>query len=323
MSRFCALPLRLRIRHDRAFASILNGVPAGIGLVSVVAAALYSGWSGGLAMLGLFLGAVLLGRGLASGSWAIRARPMQWDWLGIDPQGQAWVATVAGLEREERYRIRVGADSRVFVHGVILVFSLPDQRTEQVLWLSARTVGADGLRRLRVWLRWPLDRPEKSSWRTRLIRVTSLVAGILGRSSESKEGEMPTAHSLPKVDHLLNDDPDHVYSEEELDAIEAVDPELALRLDRAQTFALRAQAEEPADGPIDEDAVRGAVEEARRILNQDGGDLEYLGLDERVVRVRLKGACVGCPRSTLDLKNVVERLVKARAPGVRAVSNQF
>lgn len=131
------------------------------------------------------------------------------------------------------------------------------------------------------------------------------------------------AQVMVDVSHLLSDDPDHVYSEDELDAIEELDPELALRLDRAQTFAAREAADVPADGPIDEDAVRAAIEEARRILMQDGGDIEFVELDGRTVRVRLKGACVGCPRSTLDLKNVVERLVRSRAPGVASVANTF
>lgn len=134
---------------------------------------------------------------------------------------------------------------------------------------------------------------------------------------------MNTPRQMAAVEHLLSDDPDHVYTEDELDAIEAVDPELALRLDRAQTFAQREAADVPADGPIDEADVRQAVEEARRILMQDGGDIEYVGLDGRTVQVRLKGACVGCPRSTLDLKNVVERLVRSRAPGVERVANTF
>lgn len=131
------------------------------------------------------------------------------------------------------------------------------------------------------------------------------------------------AQVMVDVSHLLKEDPDHVYSEEELDAIEELDPELALRLDRAQTHAAREQADVPADGPIDEDAVREAIEEARRIMMQDGGDIEFVELDGRTVRVRLKGACVGCPRSTLDLKNVVERLVRSRAPGVASVANTF
>ena len=126
-----------------------------------------------------------------------------------------------------------------------------------------------------------------------------------------------------ELERLLDPDPAHVYSEEELDAIEALDPELALRLDRAQAMAVRADAHKVAEGPIDPDAVLAAIEEARRILTQDGGDIEFVALDERVVRVRFKGACVGCPRSALDLKNVVERLVRSRVPGVSEVVNTF
>ena len=126
-----------------------------------------------------------------------------------------------------------------------------------------------------------------------------------------------------ELERLLVPDPAHVYSEEELDAIEELDPALALRLDRAQTMAARADKNEVADGPIDLDEVLGAIEEARRILMQDGGDIEFVELDERVVRVRFKGACVGCPRSALDLKNVVERLVRSRVPGVAEVANTF
>lgn len=126
-----------------------------------------------------------------------------------------------------------------------------------------------------------------------------------------------------ELESLLNPDPAHVYSEDELDAIEALDPELALRIDRAQTLAARAGERVVADGPIDLDEVLRAIEEARRILMQDGGDIEFVALEERVVRVRFKGACVGCPRSALDLKNIVERLVRGRVPGVAEVVNAF
>ncbi|OBS10726.1 NifU-like domain protein [Acidihalobacter prosperus] len=135
---------------------------------------------------------------------------------------------------------------------------------------------------------------------------------------------MDLAETQGTLDALLSDDPEHHYSEDELDAIEAIDPELALRIDRVQTQAARALAEgRPATGPIDLDAVRAAIEEARAILLQDGGDIEFVALEERTVRVRLKGACVGCPRATLDLRNVVERLVRSRVPGVAKVANQF
>lgn len=128
-----------------------------------------------------------------------------------------------------------------------------------------------------------------------------------------------------RLESLLSADPDHVYSEEELDAIEALDAELALRIDRAQTLAARARAAHApaASGPVDPGEVAAAVEEARRILSRDGGDIELVAIEGTVVRVRMKGACVGCPRSVLDLRNVVERLVKGRVPGVSAVTNVF
>lgn len=132
---------------------------------------------------------------------------------------------------------------------------------------------------------------------------------------------MPTDQE--RLEALLHPDPDHVYSEEELDAIEAIDAELALRLDRAQTLAQREAGDRPTDGPIDEARVRAAVEEARKILMQDGGDIEFVAIQDRIVQVRLKGACVGCPRSTLDLKNVVERLIRSKVPGVAGVANTF
>jgi toxin CptA len=142
-------------------------------------------------------------------------------------------------------------------------------------------------------------------------------------TTEHRLNYQSLAAGQDELERLLNPDPAHVYSEDELDAIEELDPELALRLDRAQTMAARAGEQQVAEGPIDLDKVLGAIEEARRILMQDGGDIEFVELDERVVRVRFKGACVGCPRSALDLKNVVERLVRSRVPGVAEVANTF
>lgn len=120
---------------------------------------------------------------------------------------------------------------------------------------------------------------------------------------------------------LLREDPAYRYSEEELDAIEAVDPDLAYRIARAQ--ALAPPVIEPEAGPVDPIRVAEALEEARRILMRDGGDIELAGIEGAVVRVRMKGACVGCPRSVLDLRNVVERLLRSRVPAVRQVLNTY
>ncbi|MGE4530090.1 MAG: NifU family protein [Acidithiobacillus sp.] len=64
------------------------------------------------------------------------------------------------------------------------------------------------------------------------------------------------------------------------------------------------------------------MQTVRHILNRDGGDIELVDIIDRDVRVRMKGACAGCPNSVIDLKQVVERIVGAVA-GVVSVSNTF
>lgn len=116
------------------------------------------------------------------------------------------------------------------------------------------------------------------------------------------------------------------YTEEELDALYETDPVAALRISREQ-HALRKQLEsagaDPDAPPPTEAQAREVVEEARRILQRDGGDLELVSLEAGVLRVRMKGACAGSPRAPLDFKNVVERLVRARLPGIRKVESGF
>lgn len=115
------------------------------------------------------------------------------------------------------------------------------------------------------------------------------------------------------------------YTEDELDALYELDPMRALRISREQALLekqLEAAVDPQAPEPAIED-VRAVLEEARAILLRDGGDLEFVALEEGVLSVRLKGACVGCPRAALDLRNVVERLVRSRYPRIREVRNTF
>ncbi len=127
-----------------------------------------------------------------------------------------------------------------------------------------------------------------------------------------------------RLRRLLHEDPAHLYSEEELDAIEEIDADLAFRIARAQALTQRfASGTSTEGGSVELGKVAEAVEEARRILMRDGGDIELVGVEGSVVRVRMKGACVGCPRSVLDLRNVVERLVRHRVPAVSKVENVF
>ncbi|MHB8346803.1 MAG: NifU family protein [Acidiferrobacterales bacterium] len=120
--------------------------------------------------------------------------------------------------------------------------------------------------------------------------------------------------------------PIRFFTEEELDALEQVDPDRAYRIARAQAMVERSRARTGApaltDAPPDAVKVREAVEDVRQILMRDGGDIELVNIQGSTVQVRMKGACAGCPNSVLDLKNVVEKVVLA-VPGVARVENTF
>ena len=69
-----------------------------------------------------------------------------------------------------------------------------------------------------------------------------------------------------------------------------------------------------------EEKVIRALDSIRPGLQADGGDLEFVKIDENnVVYVRLTGACGGCPMSTLTLKQGIERILKMQVPDVRSV----
>ena len=68
------------------------------------------------------------------------------------------------------------------------------------------------------------------------------------------------------------------------------------------------------------DKVVEVIETIRPMLQGDGGDIELVGVDEdNSVRVRLQGACKGCPGAQMTLKNGVERLLQEKVPEVKAV----
>jgi Fe-S cluster biogenesis protein NfuA len=66
--------------------------------------------------------------------------------------------------------------------------------------------------------------------------------------------------------------------------------------------------------------VEEALEQIRPMLRADGGDVELVDVtDEGVVRVRLIGACGGCPMAMMTLKEGIERLLKEEVPEVQEV----
>ena len=65
--------------------------------------------------------------------------------------------------------------------------------------------------------------------------------------------------------------------------------------------------------------IEGAIKKIRPFLQRDGGDIELVDVVDGVVKVRLKGACSGCPMSQMTLKQCVEKALKEDVPEVVSV----
>jgi Fe-S cluster biogenesis protein NfuA len=68
-----------------------------------------------------------------------------------------------------------------------------------------------------------------------------------------------------------------------------------------------------------ENKVKETLEEIKPKIQADGGDIELVAIENGVVKVRLKGACVGCPMSALTLKQGVESFIKKKIPQIKSV----
>jgi Fe-S cluster biogenesis protein NfuA len=69
-----------------------------------------------------------------------------------------------------------------------------------------------------------------------------------------------------------------------------------------------------------QEQVEEVIGMIRPRLQNDGGDIELVGIDpDNTVRVRLQGACRGCPGAAMTLKMGVERLLKQQIPEVKQV----
>lgn len=65
-----------------------------------------------------------------------------------------------------------------------------------------------------------------------------------------------------------------------------------------------------------EEKVVRVLEAIRPGLQMDGGDIELVGVEDGVVKVRLMGSCAGCPMSMMTLQMGVERVIKKEIPEV-------
>ncbi len=65
--------------------------------------------------------------------------------------------------------------------------------------------------------------------------------------------------------------------------------------------------------------VEAVLAQIRPALQSDGGDVELVDVNEGVIRLKLKGACAGCPMATMTLRHGIERVLKEKVPEVKEV----
>lgn len=70
------------------------------------------------------------------------------------------------------------------------------------------------------------------------------------------------------------------------------------------------------------ETVERVLEELRPRIQMDGGDIELVDITpDKVVKVKLTGACQGCPMSEVTLKWAVEEAIRRVAPDIKGVEN--
>jgi Fe-S cluster biogenesis protein NfuA len=70
------------------------------------------------------------------------------------------------------------------------------------------------------------------------------------------------------------------------------------------------------------DRVRGALDEVRPYLATHGGNVEFVGVEEGVVQLRLEGSCSGCPSSRVTLEHAIEAAIYEAAPDIEGIRAQ-
>ena len=70
-----------------------------------------------------------------------------------------------------------------------------------------------------------------------------------------------------------------------------------------------------------EEKVKEVLDKVRPYLQRDGGNVELIEVVDSTgtVKVKLVGACAGCPMSKMTLKNGIERILKQEVPEVKEV----
>ena len=103
-----------------------------------------------------------------------------------------------------------------------------------------------------------------------------------------------------------------------VDALDALDPELVRRLATDPLLGSLFVLHDLHPDDV-ESRIVGALDRVRPYLGSHAGGVEYLGLDDGVVRLRLEGSCDGCPSSLVTVRLAIEAAIEEAAPEVAAV----
>jgi Fe-S cluster biogenesis protein NfuA len=68
-----------------------------------------------------------------------------------------------------------------------------------------------------------------------------------------------------------------------------------------------------------EQRIKQAIDEIRPLLQNDGGDCELVAIEDKIVKIRFRGACHGCPGAAMTLKMGIERQLRKVAPEIEEV----
>jgi Fe-S cluster biogenesis protein NfuA len=67
--------------------------------------------------------------------------------------------------------------------------------------------------------------------------------------------------------------------------------------------------------------VEAVIDKIRAGLKMDGGDIDLVEIKDKVVYVKLKGACGSCPMASVTLKNFVEANIRKEIPEIQSVQS--
>mgnify|MGYP000049684117 FL=1 len=61
------------------------------------------------------------------------------------------------------------------------------------------------------------------------------------------------------------------------------------------------------------------IDDLRPFLMNDGGNIEFVKIEDNIVYVRLQGACMGCPMREVTLKDGIEKTILEKVPEIKEV----